>query len=207
MKLVAYGEDALTLWAIKNKVPLILKQLNDSSSPSRCQIFFRPSFGRSGGDKSAQFGEFDFIILAEQRLYLGESKWDKSSEKIQDRILNLRYEQLLRHNLLKFYIEEWAFGDYGSWVEFEQEGSQKLQLKGITKPIAPARSQLATNLQTVLRIIREQYITLPEIVNILLYLHNQVSPDQLPQQAGEDFQVVSIDYSESVIDNFITISL
>ena len=74
MQILGYGEDALTLWAMKNKLDVILEALNDSSDPSTCQVFFRPSFGRSGGDKSPQFGEFDFIILSQNGLYLGESK-------------------------------------------------------------------------------------------------------------------------------------
>ena len=51
MKVYAYGEDALTLWAIKSKLPEILKQLNGGKDEAEevvkdCKIFFRPSFGR-----------------------------------------------------------------------------------------------------------------------------------------------------------------
>lgn len=110
MEILGYGEDALTLWSLKNKLDYILASFGDSSDVSKCRAFFRPSFGRSGGNKSSQFGEFDFIILAKQHLYLGESKWDKSPEKIVNGQMDLRSEQLLRHRLFKLYVEEWAFG-------------------------------------------------------------------------------------------------
>ena len=69
MNILGYGEDALTLWALQNILPFILEMLHDSSVPSQCDVFFRPSFGRRGGKRSSQFGEFDFIILSEDRLY------------------------------------------------------------------------------------------------------------------------------------------
>jgi hypothetical protein len=108
MEIIGYGEDALTLWAIKNKLHAILQELNDNSDVSRCKVFFRPSFGRRGGEKSAQFGEFDFIILSKERIYLGESKWDGSSEN-KNGILELRDEQKFRHEVMKFYICQWCF--------------------------------------------------------------------------------------------------
>jgi len=46
-EILAYGEDALSYWALKERLSEILKKLDDSSNPSDCLIFFRPSFGRS----------------------------------------------------------------------------------------------------------------------------------------------------------------
>lgn len=200
MEILAYGEDALTLWAIQNKLPAILHGLGDSSASSQCQVFFRPSFGRSGGNRSSEFGEFDFIVLSSQRLYLGESKWDRSSEPTTSGLLALRPEQQRRHDIFKFYVEEWAFGSYLSWRDFRLKAKSKLK---DNKPIAPKGSLLAANLQTVLGIIRKHFSTLPDIRNVLLYLHRGADLSQLPRRAGKDFEVVSIDYSESALDNFI----
>jgi hypothetical protein len=61
MDILAYGEDALTLWALTQKLPAILDALSDHSDPNKCRVLFRPSFGRSGGEHSSQFGEFDFM--------------------------------------------------------------------------------------------------------------------------------------------------
>src|SRR5271157_1954335 len=99
MKLYGYGEDALTLWALKMKLSEILEPFGDHSAASECKLFFRPSFGRRGGEKSSQFGEFDFIILARDRLYLGESKWDRSPEVTDIGTIELREEQNIRHQL------------------------------------------------------------------------------------------------------------
>ena len=81
MQIFGYGEDSLTLWALKHELPFILQSLGDSVSPENCLIFYRPSFGRRGGNGRAEFGEFDFIMATEGSLYLGETKLDNSSEK------------------------------------------------------------------------------------------------------------------------------
>ncbi len=207
MDILAYGEDALTLWALTQKLPAILDALSDRSDPNKCQVLFRPSFGRSGGEHSSQFGEFDFIVLAEHCLYLGESKWQRSSEKIQDGMLALHEVQLLRHKLFKFYVEEWAFGQHADWSDFVVTATLKLQSMGITKPIAPAGSLLATNLQTVLGIIQKHYPHAPEVHNLLLFLHNGMGTKGLPVNAGHDFKVVPLDYAEVAHENFIRLSV
>jgi|SRR3990170_713773 len=202
MDLLGYGEDALTLWSLKNKFGFILDALKDPSDISKCRAFFRPSFGRSGGNNSSQFGEFDFIILAEQHIYLGESKWDKSSERILNGFMDMRAEQLLRHKLFTFYVDEWAFGEYTDWGEFESRGKELLRQQGIDKPIAPAGSLLATNLQTVLGIIRDHYTSKPEIRNVLLYFYNGAIGGKPVKEAGNDFEVVTLDYSKDVSGNY-----
>lgn len=207
MEILAYGEDALTLWALKHKLPHMLELLHDSSTIADCQVFFRPSFGRSGGPTSSQFGEFDFIVLAKDCIYLGESKWDRSSEKMQDGLLTLRSEQLLRHEIFQFYVEEWAFGQYQTWQAFEVAARPKLQLRGINKPIAPAGSLLAANLQTVLRVIRSHYSRAPQVKNLLLYLHVGVLTQRLPHTAGKDFEVIVVDYAACTFDHFIKLDV
>jgi len=205
MQILGYGEDALTLWAIKNKLDVILEAVEDSSDPSMCQVFFRPSFGRRGGDSSPQFGEFDFIILSKDRLYLGESKWVRSSEKLKDGILELRDEQKRRHEVLKFYVKEWPFGSHSSWREFIDRVRLELE-SGVTKPLAPENSLLAANLKTVLGVIKEHYASVPDIRNMLLYLYDGRAVKQLLQKVSEDFDLVCIDYSGAdTLDNFIRI--
>jgi hypothetical protein len=205
MEILAYGEDALTLWALKNKLEYILQELKDLSNPSQCQAFFRPSFGRRGGPNSSQFGEFDFILLSADCIYLGESKWDNSSEKIIDGRLELRDEQLIRHKLFKFYIDEWILGNCTNWQDFLMIAKTNLSREKIVKPIAPINSLLAENLQTTLKIIKEHLTDTgsPKIRNLLLYFHKGLGIDQLPQKAGVDFYVVSIDYSKQLTGNYI----
>jgi hypothetical protein len=83
-----YGEDALTLWALKNQLHQIT---NGRCTPST--IYYRPSFGRG----QSGLGEFDFIILGKGYIILGESKWGNSPEvqkngQIRDVQKNRHYE-------------------------------------------------------------------------------------------------------------------
>ena len=205
MEIRAYGEDALTFWALKYKFEYILQKLEGEPNLSKCQAFYRPSFGRRGGKNSSQFGEFDFILLTKNCVYLGEGKWDGSSEKIINGKLELRDEQLLWHKLFKFYINEWAFGSYESseWKRFSNDAKPKLIRESIEKPIAPEHSLLAENLRIVLQLIKEHYPKKPPIKNVLLYFHNHLSDDQIPEIARDNFEVISIDYSKVTIGNYI----
>jgi hypothetical protein len=54
-------------------------------------------------------------------------------------------------------VEEWAFGDYASWDEFEEAAASKLGERSIDKPIAPAASLLTANLKTVLKMIKQHF--------------------------------------------------
>jgi hypothetical protein len=206
MQILAFEEDALTFWALQNKLPHILHTLQDSSPTSKCDVFFRPCFGRSGGERSSQFGEFAFILLTEQCVYLGESKWDKSSENIVDGVLTIREEQQLRHWMFKFCIEEWVSGCYSNWQEFVEVASPNLQRKGITKPLAPINSLLASNLRSMLGVIKQHYTARPNVRNVLLYFYDRMLNAQLPHQAGQDFSVVSIDYKDGLLSNFVRIN-
>jgi len=70
MKLFGYGEDFLTLWALTKVTKTILNKLNDETPPDSCKIIYRPSFGRAGGsmeNQRAEFGEFDAILVTDQK--------------------------------------------------------------------------------------------------------------------------------------------
>ena len=102
-----YGEDFLTLWVLTEKFDEFLRRLDDKPD-SECRIYYRPSFGRAGGIKdkrSAQFGEFDAIVLTEDQAYLIESKWDGASFK-DDRLV-LAENQVRRHRVMQWYYENW----------------------------------------------------------------------------------------------------
>ncbi|CAK8719368.1 MAG: hypothetical protein CDV28_12419 [Candidatus Electronema aureum] len=199
MEIIAYGEDALTLWALKEKLPEILELLDDDSNPADCQIFYRPSFGRGGRSKK-MFGEFDFILLATKTLYLGESKWKGSNEKIKNNILQLQPNQEQRHRVFKCYVNEWAFGNYLSWHKFKGE---KQEFFGVEIP--NDNDGIARNLQTLLGIIKKHFTSEPVVNNVLLFLHDDTG--KIPQKASSDFIVVPIDYSEASFDNFIRLKL
>ena len=99
-KIFGYGEDALTLWLLKNQPEQILNRFNDKTEPSDCIVFYRPSFGRSGGPGSAEFGEFDAILASKENIYLIESKWDNHRQTNRSELL-LRPEQTERHKVFR----------------------------------------------------------------------------------------------------------
>ena len=119
LNILGYGEDFLTLWAITKKIDEILSQLDDKTNLEKCKILFRPSFGRAGGIDSAQFGEFDVIIITQNKAYLVESKWDRS--KIQNNTLRLDKVQIFRHKILHWYHEHWQGGTWKTFVDKHRE--------------------------------------------------------------------------------------
>ncbi len=216
MKVYAYGEDALTLWAIKNRLSEILGKLGDETKVDECKIFFRPSFGR-GGKGTSNFGEFDFILLTGKAIYLGESKWDGSSEKLKDGLLELRPEQLFRHNVFKWYINNWTFAcpQLTDWKDLIQASKNrepkfpKLEPNGNEqedKTVPSEDKLLASNIKTVSDIISKHFgSSKPAVINVLLYLHNG---EGLKEDSGpNDFKVVNINYTDALKDNLIEIEL
>lgn len=201
MEIIGYGEDALTLWAMKNKLDSVLDQLKDKTSPSECKIFYRPSFGRRGGANRSEFGEFDFIILAYDRLYIGESKWDGSSE-IKNSIIELRKEQTLRHEIFKCYVRCWFSSDNIIWDQFSLSIKSCFDKKMIKKRVPTRNNKLSQNIVTILNIMKKHYTLQPEVKNVLLFFYK----DAKPKQGPKDFQLVTIDYSKDNINNFIKVS-
>jgi hypothetical protein len=203
MRLYGYGEDALTLWALTEKLGTILGKLGDDTDPASCVVFYRPSFGRRGGENSSQFGEFDFTILSQERLYLGESKWDGSPLKVEDGVLKLEGNQTRRHEIFKAYVRHWAFGEYRDWEVFRQEAEPL-----IGRPIPGKNSRLASNLRTILAAIGEYYASEPSTLDVLLYFHHGDEAGQILEEAPGDFKLVRLDYSEAGMEGkYIIIEL
>jgi len=215
LKLYGYGEDALTLWAIRHRLDEILRKLKDTSDPSGCKVFYRPSFGRSGGDSSSQFGEFDFIILSEAHMYLCESKWGKNRKVPSDGTIELPKNQLRRHKVLKWYVKEWGAGEYSDWRQFLDRHCEGMVLLDrskrppqlIKKSLAPVNSRLASNLQAVLGIVKRHFKSSPKVVNVLLYLHDGASAEERPRRVSKGFKLVPVDYFQDTTGNFIVIDL
>lgn len=210
MLVLGYGEDALTLWAINHRLQTILEELHDSCDPSECQAFFSPSFGRGGREGNPRFGEFDFIILSESCLYLGESKWDGFSGKVYKSALKLLENQTLRHECFRQYVNQWLGADSPTWQEFA--GQAKIELSGgISKPLPPAGSRLARNLETVLDRIKEHFLLSgggkPAMVDVLLYFLKGQAPAGSPRRTSDGFELVYVDYSEDSVGNFVKINI
>lgn len=202
-KVFGYGEDSLTLWALMYHINKILRKVGDTTSPSDCLSFYRPSFGRSGGKDRAEFGEFDAILVSSENIYLIESKWD-NLKKFRNGKLTLRKEQKIRHKIFSWYILHWKEKYFHNWKRFIEEQAKNFESKN--KKIAPTDTLLATNLESILTSIVKHLEKAPSelnIKNILLFFYNKKLPT--PPKVSDDFSLVNIDYSQDIEGNFIRI--
>jgi hypothetical protein len=202
-EILGYGEDALTLWALKHRMSEILGKLNDKTPPSDCIVFYRPSFGRSGGTDSSEFGEFDAILVSLENIYLIESKWDNLTASKSEKNI-VRPVQGLRHQIFSWYITHWKEKHVQSWEGFVDEEGQDFKRK-FNKPIA-SRGLLAQNLEFVLETLWEHSKKLlgeQNIKNVLVFFYKKRLA-ALPIKP-EDFTLVAIDYSQDIIGNFVRI--
>lgn len=199
-----YGEDAFTLWALRHRKSEILKEFQDKTSPSDCLVFYRPSFGRSGEKISAQFGEFDAILVYLENIYLIESKWDNLANSKNEKI-TLRKEQKARHQIFSWYLTHWDENYSKNWENFEKEQNDYFQKDFKGKRLAPTGSITATNLEFILSMLLKHFGKPPSelsIKNVLLFFYNKKhssSPTKIP----EGFRLVAIDYSKEITGNFI----
>jgi len=206
-KLFGYGEDFLTLWAVNEQLQMMLEKFKDNTKPSNCLVFYRPSFGRSGGKDSAEFGEFDAIIASKENIYLIESKWDNLSNYKKKRII-LREEQLIRHKVFTWYLTHWSKNYSGKWQEFMENNKDNF-IQGKKLPTVREGKQciLATNLEFILSKVLDHckgFSSRVNIKNVLLFFYNsKVSTP--PTEVNTDFTLISLDYSKKTKGNFIEI--
>ena len=205
-KLFGYGEDAFTLWALRHSMPFILKKLKDKTVPPKCAIFYRPSFGRKGGKKSPEFGEFDAIVASTENIYLIESKWDFLFPSKSDKII-IRKEQVLRHNILSWYITHWNRKYLDNWGNFVKENEENFRQEFNGKPIAHGDRLLVANLEFVLNIMQEyckNFSGEENVKNVLLFFYNK-NINFPPHKIPRDFEFVEIDYSQKILGNYVII--
>jgi len=205
-RILGYGEDALTLWALKVRVSDILRALRDQTAPSDCLVFFRPSFGRRGGNGTAEFGEFDAILVGSKNVYLIESKWDAFRRwDARARIL-LREAQKLRHQVFLWYLMHWNAKYLGDWKSFMRDHNIKFQNQ-FGKKLAQAGRLLARNLEVILTRINEHCGKLkPEnIKNVLLFFYNKEIKSSPPTRVTEGFELVSLDYSRALEERLVVL--
>jgi len=206
LKILGYGEDAFTLWALKHRTSDILKSFRDQAVPSDCLIFYRPSFGRRSKEGSAVFGEFDAILVSSENIYLIESKWDNFSRFKNDEI-TLRPEQEIRHRIFSWYIMHWETKYSNNWKSFVKEQDKNFQKEFKKRKIAPTGSLLATNLEFILNKLLEhckRFSSENNIKNVLLFFYNKEKSTP-PSKISRAFKLVSIDYSQEITGNFIVL--
>lgn len=202
MKILGYGEDALTLWALTQRTNQLLAELKDPNPPASCTLLFRPSFGRSGGPRSSQFGEFDFILASPTCLYLGESKWDQSSE-VAEPVIRLRAEQTERHAVLAEYYRIWISTEHWEWPAFLSACVTKFAEAGINKPVPPVDSLLSRNLCNTLMVISAATGRARLIRNVLLLIDSRETVNRERQTPPDGFTLIVMNAAGSMHGSFI----
>jgi hypothetical protein len=197
---LGYGEDALTLWALKQHVSKILEEFQDKTAISDCLVFYRPSFGRHSKTNSSVFGEFDAIIASKENIYLIESKWDNLSQ-FHNKEFTLRDEQTLRHEIFSWYLTHWNSKYSNNWQSFINENQEHFPYQ--QKSIAPSGSLLAQNLEHILTTIHNHLLK-KNIKNVFLFFYN-AEKSKPPTIVSDSFKLIPIRYDEEIKDNFVTL--
>ncbi|MFL5538248.1 MAG: hypothetical protein ACJ8J0_04620, partial [Longimicrobiaceae bacterium] len=130
----------------------------------------RPSFGRKAGSRLgtrvSQFGEFDGIVGTHQAVHLIETKWSRSVEVFRKPTLELRKEQIRRHEIFRWLLARWRALRAESWDAFRHAACADFEAAFPGFTIAHADSGVALNLSFVLR----QLVECGEAIrDVLLY--------------------------------------
>jgi len=165
-KFFGYGEDFLTLLALKDELGCLLRSLNDDTPIDECKIFYRPSFGRG-----ALYGEFDAIITTKSKAYLVESKWDNLNDN--PLTMELRKNQLDRHKILKWISKRWK-GE--NWDLFKEKYGENFRSEFLGKYIPSSDSILSKNLMTILDELKGKSIN-----NVMFYFFRKNRPGNTPE--------------------------
>lgn len=183
-KIIGYGEDALTYWALTEQIESVLIKLNDKSHQADCLLFFRPSFGRKGGPY-ASFGEFDAILATSQSVYLIESKWDSSPK---NGTIELETNQILRHKIFSWYFEKWNKERFKKWQSFIEKYEKEFQKEFNGKDMPSAENKLSENIEYVFNRLQGYG---KNVFNIILYFDSKASP---PSIIPHGFQLVVLNH-------------
>ncbi len=200
-RIIGYGEDALTYWAITSQLGEILLALRDKSSPADAIVIYRPSFGRRGRigpdakkeQLSAEFGECDAILGTQQAIYLVESKWDSSSETHDD-LITLRGVQIRRHQIMRWYLETWRVNRPEDWMAFVTQQGTAFQTLFPGNKMASAGSRLARNLEFILSTLSECGA---RVQDVLLFI-GQVGSSKPIRVHPSNFDLVVLEYQPLV---------
>ena len=203
MHILGYGEDSLTLWALKSRTQQLLNLLDDHSDVGGCKALYRPSYGRKG---TSSFGEFDAVLATSDAIYCFESKWDDCGAANRTSV-QLEERQVLRHHIFSWYFQHWNPELPQDWEQFRTQEQAAFQTLFPQFKIPSARSLLARNLQSSLTTLH-RHVSLHNahtgrLRHVLLYFYQEgmspqiqtVEQPALPQ-GDVAFQIVNMEYGQ-----------
>ncbi len=174
MRIIGYGEDGLTGWALIQRFDLVVDGLQakcqESSDTDKWTVFVRPSVGRGIG---GSFGEFDAIIVAGTNLYLVESKWEDRVTKGRGRgNLKIDKVQSKRHEIFEWILENWRTHPRSDgWLGFVENHGAAYSAKFPGRQLPQPDRRIADNLTWLLR-----HINVQSPKHGLLYFYRSETP-------------------------------
>ncbi|QDT79203.1 hypothetical protein Mal35_26580 [Gimesia maris] len=196
-----YGEDGLTLAAVTEHLPGLLAELGDQTDPDECLVLYRPSFGRSGGETGASFGEFDAILATTKKVYLIESKWIRS--RIGDNTIHLAFNQVLRHSIFEWLRDKWTPGQ--TWEHFRNHFATEYSREFFGKQLAKSPNALAVNLETVLNLLSEYPDQIEHI--LLAFCQNDAHQPDNVDGGCLDFQLIDFQVTGVNMDQIFELNI
>ena len=171
MKLIGYGEDGLTAWALIHRFDLVVKGLSETPGETlesaNWTVFYRPSVGRGIG---GSIGEFDAIICTEASVYLVESKWeDRKSKGPRRGPLKLDKTQVNRHIMFEWIKNRWQDRlPQEGWTEFAASYQGAFGQEFPSRRLPRSDRRLASNLTFLLERTKNR-----SIKHVLLYFFSE----------------------------------
>jgi len=136
-----------------------------------------------------------------------ESKWDNLASFKKGKI-TLEEHQKVRHRIFSWYILHWDKKYSNNWESFVKEQMDDFQKEFKERRIAPTSSLLATNLEFILNKLLEhckKFSSEDNIKDVLLFFYDKRKSTP-PPKISRAFKLVSIDYSQEIIGNFVTLA-
>ena len=178
-----FGTDSLTLHAITNRLPELLRSLGDASSPETAVVFFQPSFGHKGMSKKVtdlgrvDFGHFDAIVGTQKAVYLIDSLTERSPE-VRNTLVEYDRIRQYPHVIFRGYRDAWQEQKPESWMSFEAHQAEPFRVKFPRNKVAPFGSEIASALEFVLTSLQDCG---NELVDVVLY-HRREDTMQQPHE-------------------------
>ncbi len=178
-----FGANALTLSAITNRLPELLRSLEDDSNPDAAVVFFQPSFGHKGMSKKVtdlgrvDFGHFDAIVGTQKAVYLIDSLTERSPE-VRNTLVEYDRIRQYPHVIFRGYRDAWQEQKPESWMSFEAHQAESFRVKFPRNKVAPFGSEIASALEFVLTSLQDCG---NELVDVVLY-HRREDTMQQPHE-------------------------
>lgn len=189
MKILGYGEDALTLYVLQKEMGTFLRKVKEEvkeeqADPNRTVVYYRPSFGRRGGAGRSEFGEFDAIVSTDQAIYLVETKWIGSTG-FKTRKVKLEERQVIRHKILRWYLEKWREERSPEWQTFAKSHRERFQ-EAFPKRTMPAGKQdkLVQNLRFILKELGGEKKKIQNVLLLIELCADKLERPNRPQVDG-----------------------